>query len=118
MNDEQRNVPAEQVNHVVDKIDRKARRKLRARRNRRDSIWYGMGMMGMVGWSVAIPTVLGVAIGLWLDERIDVNFSWTLTLLVVGVVTGCVNAWYWVIKEGRYIAPQDAQEQDGGNNHV
>ena len=27
--------------------------------------------------------------------------SWTLTLLVVGVTLGCLNAWYWMNQEGR-----------------
>ena len=28
--------------------------------------WFGLGMMRLVGWSVAVPTLLGAAIGLWL----------------------------------------------------
>lgn len=113
MSEERPDTTQEPPNHMVNDIGRKAQRKLRARQTRHDSIWYGMGMIGMVGWSVAIPTVLGIAIGLWLDERIAVDFSWTLTMLVLGVVVGCVNAWYWVSKEGNYITPRDDQDQDG-----
>lgn len=104
----------DRTNHIVDDIGRKARRRLRARQTRQDSIWYGMGMMGMVGWSVAIPTVLGVAIGLWLDERVEVTFSWTLTLLITGVVIGCLNAWYWISKERSFIVRK--QDEDTEND--
>jgi ATP synthase protein I len=58
-------------------------------------------MFGLVGWSVAIPTVLGVALGMFLDRTRPVAFSWTLTGLIVGVAVGCINAWYWVKREGR-----------------
>lgn len=104
--------PDESANRIVDDIGRKAKRRLRARETRQESIWYGMGMMGMVGWSVAIPTVLGVAAGLWLDERVEVDFSWTLTLLITGVVIGCLNAWYWISKERSFI--QRRHDEDRG----
>jgi ATP synthase protein I len=83
----------------VHEIDRKGRRKLKARRNRGRSLWYGMGLFGLVGWSVAVPTLTGLAIGVWLDGRTATRFSWTLTLLVAGLIAGCVLAWYWVSRE-------------------
>lgn len=79
----------------------KARRKLDARREGDRGIWFGLGMFGLVGWSVAIPTLAGVALGWWLDERAigPTGVSWTLTGLVAGVAVGCFNAWYWIRKE-------------------
>jgi ATP synthase protein I len=58
-------------------------------------------MMGLVGWSIAVPTLLGTLLGLWLDARHPDGRSWTLALLVAGLVLGCVNAWRWVVKEER-----------------
>jgi ATP synthase protein I len=58
-----------------------------------------LGMMGLVGWSVAIPTLIGVALGWWIDRSWPGRMSWTLTLLFVGVAIGCLNAWYWVRQE-------------------
>jgi ATP synthase protein I len=71
----------------------------RARRAGRWSVWFGLGMFGLVGWAVAIPALLGVALGVWLDGRVPGRRSWTLTLLLVGLALGCVNAWYWVKRE-------------------
>jgi ATP synthase protein I len=65
-------------------------------------------MMGLIGWSVAIPTLLGAALGLWLDNAIREGPSWTLALLVVGLAIGCLNAWHWVAKEDK--AMRDEQE--------
>jgi ATP synthase protein I len=64
-------------------------------------------MMGLVGWSVAIPTLLGAALGHWLDTRHAGRHPWTLALLVAGLVVGCLNAWHWVVKEDKAMAEGD-----------
>lgn len=84
---------------VDKKIGRKAERKLKARRERDRSVWFGLGMFGLIGWSVAVPTLLGIALGLWIDSKLGDGIAWTLGLLFVGVVLGCLNAWYWVKRE-------------------
>jgi ATP synthase protein I len=91
-------------------VGAKATRKLKARRNSTQGVWFGLGMMGLIGWSVAIPTVLGAALGLWLDRRFPGGRSWTLALLVAGLMIGCLNAWFWVSKEDK--AMRDEQEDN------
>ena len=88
-------------------VGAKAARKLKAQRHVTQTVWSGLGMMGMVGWSVAVPTVLGAALGLWLDEHHPGGHSWTLTLLAIGLGLGCLNAWHWVAKEDREIHEQE-----------
>ena len=85
----------------TDAISRKARRLEEARKREKESAWQGLAMFGMVGWAVAVPVVLGIALGVWLDERWPGERSWTLILLVIGAVLGSLNAWYWVQREGR-----------------
>ena len=80
-------------------IGAKAARKLKARRNSTQVVWFGLGMMGLIGWSVAVPTLLGAALGGWLDKRHPGSHSWTLMLLIIGLMIGCLNAWHWVVKE-------------------
>ena len=85
---------------TVDAIRRKAERKEEAQKQGAGrGVWFGLGMFGLVGWAVAVPTLLGVALGLWLDRVAPVDFSWTLALLLAGVFLGCLNAWWWVRKE-------------------
>jgi len=78
------------------KVESKEDRKIRARSQKDRAVWFGLGTFGLVGWSVAIPTVIGIGLGVWIDTRWPSRFSWTLMLLFVGVVVGCFNAWYWV----------------------
>lgn len=92
----------ESVETAAEAIGRSAERKLKARRTRNRSVWFGLGMFGLVGWAVAVPTLLGIAFGLWLDSHLQSDFSWTLALLLAGVVLGCVNAWFWVDRESRH----------------
>jgi ATP synthase protein I len=87
---------------VSGQIGRKADRKLKVRQRQARGVWFGLGMFGLVGWAVAIPTVLGIALGLWLDGRFPGKVSWTVTLLFIGVVLGCLNAWFWVRRESRH----------------
>lgn len=87
--------------NFADQIGAKAARKLKARRDGTEGVWIGLGMMGLVGWSVAVPTILGAALGLWLDKNHPSAHSWTLALLVAGLILGCLNAWRWVASEDR-----------------
>jgi ATP synthase protein I len=86
-----------------------ARRRLRARRAA-GHVWPGLGLFGLIGWSVAVPTVTGALLGLWLDKRHSGEHSWTLTLLVAGLCIGCGNAWHWMAKEQDAI--RRGQEDD------
>ncbi len=91
-------------------VDSKAARKLKAQRNPAQGVWFGLGMMGLVGWSVAVPTLIGAAIGIWMDKRHPGNHSWTLALLIAGLVIGCFNAGHWVSQEDQ--AMREEQEND------
>ena len=90
----------------------KAKRKLHARRNPTPGVWSGFGMMGLIGWSVVVPTLLGTALGIWLDKHHPGSHSWTLTLLVAGLAMGCLNAWQWVAREERSIREEEEHRDE------
>lgn len=83
---------------LLDTVERSQERKVRSR-DRRPEIARGLGSSGVVGWSIAVPTLVGIAVGVWLDRRVDSDYSWTLVLLAVGLVVGGLTAWYWVRRE-------------------
>ena len=83
-------------------VGAKAARKLKARGSTQ-GVWFGLGMMGLIGWSVVVPTLLGAALGIWLDSHHPGKHGWTLALLIGGLSLGCLNAWHWVAKESKAI---------------
>jgi len=85
---------------VAGKIERGAARIKASRENPPPSPLRGLGTFGMIGWSVAVPTVGGVFAGHWLDRVAPQDFSWTLALLLAGAVLGAAIAWRWVVREG------------------
>jgi ATP synthase protein I len=109
MTDEAQDKLAKLKASLSQEVGAKAARKLKARRSSH-GVWFGLGMMGLIGWSVATPTLLGAALGYWLDKRHAGRHPWTLALLVGGLVIGCFNAWHWVAKEDKAMGEDDDDE--------
>lgn len=101
---------------LKDEIQRKGTRRELARKDSRHGMYFGLGMFGMVGWSVAIPTILGLLLGIWIDRTWPGQASWTLMGLLGGVILGCYNAWYWVQKESSKEAYQPPEEKEEKND--
>jgi len=85
------------------KISVQVARKLKAQRAGAQSAWFGLGMFGIIGWSVAVPTLVGALLGAWWDKHHAGPFSWTLALLAAGLIIGCANAWHWVAQQNAAI---------------
>jgi ATP synthase protein I len=112
MSEEPEMKPATGGTDFSQQVSVKAARKLRAQRHVTQTVWSGLGMMGIVGWSVAVPTLLGAALGIWLDKHYPGGHSWTLMLLAIGLGLGCFNAWHWVAKEDKEIHEQEGNGHD------
>jgi ATP synthase protein I len=88
---------------IIDDVGKKEVRKQRARSTGDDSVWFGLGIFGLIGWSISIPTLIGAAIGILLDKKYAGGLSWTLILLFGGLLIGCSIAWHWISKELKTI---------------
>lgn len=88
---------------LIKRVGEKASRKLLAQRDGQYSAWRGIGMFGLIGWSIVVPTLAGAGLGIWLDKEHPQSFSWTLSLLILGLFVGCLIAWQWVNKEHEQI---------------
>ena len=92
-------------------IGEKEARKLAAQRDRKSAL-SGLGLFGLIGWSVSVPALLGVLLGIWLDQHFKQGFSWTLSLLLAGLMLGCYIAWNWVQKENQEIHHRNEDEHE------
>jgi len=79
----------------------KAVRERRARRER----WYRegepsmtrfVGQIGVLGWIIVAPTLIGLFVGRWIDRWLGTGIFWSAPLLLAGVVIGCWSAWRWM----------------------
>jgi ATP synthase protein I len=57
-----------------------------------------MGMIGIIGWSVTLPMLGGIALGVYIDNNFKGKYSWTIMLMIAGLFLGCYIAWEWVSK--------------------
>ncbi len=75
--------------------------RLRGARNRawlRDgepSVARRLAQIGVLGWIVVVPMLLGVFAGRWLDGTFDTGLACTAPLLMLGAALGCWSAWKW-----------------------
>ena len=90
----------EKRDRSAEDIGNQAKRIKDARDNPGPSPLRGIGTFGMVGWSIVVPTIGGAFIGLWLDRVAPQQFSWTVALILGGIVLGSFIAWAWIEKEG------------------
>jgi ATP synthase protein I len=80
---------------------------VRRRRNRHRS-WLRQGepgfagylaQIGVLGWTIVLPTLAGLFVGRWLDHRLQTGIFWTGPLLLLGLGAGCWTAWRWMHRQ-------------------
>jgi ATP synthase protein I len=83
--------------HHPDQLDEAVRlrreRRERWQREGERSIGQNLAMIGALGWTIIIPTLMGVFAGRWLDRLFASGIFWTLGLLVAGLAIGCMLGW-------------------------
>ena len=47
-----------------------AARKRKAQSGEKRSIWFGLGVSGLIGWSVVVPTLIGAMLGVWFGQSL------------------------------------------------
>jgi ATP synthase protein I len=87
--------------HLPEIIAKKSQKREQALQDKKKPIFFGFGMFGMIGWTIALPAVLGTFLGRWLDglHLLDNRISWTLTCLSGGLFAGVIAAWQWVKRQ-------------------
>lgn len=117
MTDDPRSKHPEKPQHPEDEftesVGRKEQSRIRAAKRRRaESVWFGLGTFGIVGWSVTVPAVIMIFIGIWIDVRYASRYSWTLMFLVAGIGLGALNAWLWVERQRDRIRREREDDYD------
>jgi alternate F1F0 ATPase F1 subunit epsilon/predicted F0F1-ATPase subunit len=88
--------PPTEDNKLVSSIRLRSTREQRAQREGEPSFGRYLAQVGVLGWTIVVPTLLGVFVGRWLDQRLGTGIFWTGPLLIVGLAIGCWAAWRWM----------------------
>ena len=55
-----------------------------------------LAQIGVLGWMIVVPMLIGVFAGRWLDHKFNSGLFWTAPLLMLGAALGCWCAWKWM----------------------
>ena len=76
--------------------------KLRDERHRRwlrdgkPTVARRLAQIGVLGWIIVVPMLIGVFAGRWLDRTFASGVFFTAPLLLLGLALGCWSAWKWM----------------------
>lgn len=89
-------MPPNERNHLLSSVRLRDARQRRARQEGEPSFGRYLAQVGVLGWTIVLPTLLGVFAGRWLDHRFGTGIFWTGPLLMAGLAIGCWAAWRWM----------------------
>ena len=81
---------------LLDEVRQRGERSRRARREGGPSVASRLAQIGVLGWIIVVPMLIGLFLGRWLDRLAHTAVFWTAPLLLTGLALGCWSAWKWV----------------------
>ncbi len=85
--------PRDEQERLERAVRQRQERRERGQREGEPSVGENLAMIGSLGWTIVIPTLLGFFAGRWLDRHFHSGIVWSLGLLVAGLAAGCAMAW-------------------------
>ncbi len=82
---------------LVDDVRRRQQRHHAWLRDDGLSVTRRLGQIGILGWIIVTPMLIGMFAGRWLDHHFGSGLFWTAPLLMLGAVLGCWSAWRWMM---------------------
>ena len=60
------------------------------------SVAQRLAQIGVLGWMIVVPMLIGIFVGRWLDQIFNSGIFCTAPLLLLGLALGCWSAWKWM----------------------
>jgi ATP synthase protein I len=77
-----------------------AEREAKGRADPEPSLGARLGQIGVLGWTIVIPTLVCLFLGRWLDRTLETGIFFSAPLLMVGAAIGFWSAWRWMHRHG------------------
>jgi len=89
------------------------------RRNLDENIWKHFGQIWDISWMTVAPIILGLFLGQYLDRKYPKGFSWTLSMLILGIFLSFYNLYQFFEREIRNSEQKDIKnnEHDNKSHH-
>lgn len=81
---------------LLEEVQRQAGRRQRSLREGEPTLLRQLSTLGVLGWVIVLPMLLGLAGGRWLDHRLGTGITFSAALLLLGLAVGAVAAWRWM----------------------
>ena len=77
-----------------------AEREAEGRADPEPSLGARLGQIGVLGWTIVVPTLLLLFLGRWLDRSFGTGIFFSAPLLMIGAAIGFWSAWRWMRRQG------------------
>jgi ATP synthase protein I len=81
---------------LVKAVRKRGERHIRWLRDGDPSAVQRLAQIGVLGWIIVVPMLIGVFAGRWLDRAFNSGLFCTAPLLMLGLALGCFSAWKWM----------------------
>ncbi len=84
---------------IAEAARRAAERAEEIRRDPEPSLGARLGQIGILGWTIVLPALAGLALGRWLDHRFASGVFYSAPLVMLGAGLGLWLAWRWMSRQ-------------------
>ena len=86
----------EEQDPLVKGVRLRGERRQRWLREGEPSVARSLAQIGVLGWIIVVPMLIGIYVGHWMDHQFYTGLFWTAPVLMLGVAFGCWSAWKWM----------------------
>jgi ATP synthase protein I len=86
--------------HLARAARKAVERDAEARADPEPSLGARLGQIGILGWTIIVPTLLCLFLGRWLDRSFGTGIFFSAPLLMLGAAIGFWSAWRWMHRQG------------------
>jgi ATP synthase protein I len=89
-------VSGEEPDRLAEGVRRREQRHRDWLREGEPTVGRRLAQIGVLGWIIVVPMLIGIGLGRWLDHMLRSGIFWTAPLLLLGLALGCWSAWKWM----------------------
>lgn len=86
----------EQEDRLAEAARRAAARTQEGQEDPEPSLGTRLGQIGILGWTIVVPTLVALFLGRWLDREFESGIFFSAPFIMIGAAFGFWSAWKWM----------------------